>query len=147
MVVLTEQHVTSSLYQWFSTQYGGDLRTEPPAEFDPNADDLDTWCEFYATTFDIPPHRRSGCRVVEVVVNAMCHSRNTGNIYSSSGLAAEVASILHQAVIPVYDYSTSGSPKVGTLTLWETRTNRQTQKDAQWESHLVTVEGKAEPLL
>lgn len=142
---MTLTDITSSALQFFEDAYAGTTRKDDPAKWDPYADDLESWCVIYADSIGGDVHRRSQGERPRVQITCRTYGRKGASMYTSLAEAEAAKAVLHQAIIPIKDYSESGEPQIGTLILEEARVTREKQEDEQWQQHLVVVEGTAYP--
>lgn len=150
-MALTELHVESSLITWFSDNYSGNADWGSLDQFDPEADDMESWVHFHIDKCTVKPYRKNNKRIIDIRIVVQCWSRDTEDnfgekdLYRARRKASEIANLLEHKEIPVYDYADEDEPQVGNCRLYEPRitceTDRTDDENLGYSMYMVILDG------
>lgn len=140
---MTDQNIVAAVEKWFEDNYSGAATHGTPEDFDEKKDNLTDWVLISVTALGNRRRRKTKPKVVDVSVSLRCAVRAQTNIYGSSRLASQMATLFEHKFIDVLDHDTSGD-LVGGLQLHEARITDETLLGSVWQEHLVVIPGVAQ---
>lgn len=144
--MLKTKHVKASIFQYFATNYGGNVNWESPTRFDPDASSTESWTCLMVDFQEIEPSR-SATDFGRIAIELDINSRKRGEMYETESLLDAVRAVLSKGKsIAVKDYDDSDEPTVGWIRLEEPVIRDLTGDDDQWRRARVTIEGRIQEI-
>ena len=145
MSQITDLNVRQSLYTWLqSSAIAEDFKPGSPDRFDPNREDTQEWVFIKVKKFQEKPTTTSACEYFDITISAEVVSRDQAAALGSANMAQKVTNTLRLARIPVYDYSASGDPQVGLISLHENTS--QEKENRLWTTISISITGVVQSL-
>ena len=146
MSQINDLNIRQSLFTWLATtSLVDDFKTGTPDRFDPNREDTQEWVFIDVVRLKRNKHSRAGQEHYSLVIEAEVKSRDQSAALGAANMVAKVTSVLNTSVrIPIYDYSSSGDPQVGVITLHEPESKEGDSR--VWRTIIISIPGVAQNL-
>lgn len=142
---INDLNIRQSFFTWLqSSDLANDFKTGNPDKFDPNREDTQEWVWITVSNLSRKKTSQAGHEMYSLTVTAEVKSRDQDAALGAAALAGKVRDTLWDARIPVYDYSTSGDPQVGLITLNEAEARDEGGK--VWTTLRISITGVAQNL-
>lgn len=146
MSQLNDLNIRQSFYQWLTTTtLVDDFKTGNPDQFDPNKADTQEWVFVKVKKCNRQKHSKAGQEHYDLLIESEVKSRDQSATLGAASMVKKVTEALAvNLVIPVYDYSESGDPQVGTIRLLESESKEGDSR--VWHTIMVSTSAVAQNL-
>ena len=144
-------HLLHSLIHYWADAFPLDVPTLYPGMV-LKTENLPAWLELWLDAWSDPPHRHATSPPTSCLATIHCFTRPSASLTQCHTLADAASTTLARQFLPIRDFSASGTPVLGHLSLYEPETRSLTRTTSRAVElplqHLViTIPGRVHPLM